>query len=575
MCSVQRSFRNVLLTGWILAISFTMAFAEEKPLFEEKFTGKLSAGWTWVDETPGGWQLIDGSLELKVLPVDEGLLGSGRKHPNLLLRDPGATGDFAVEVQLKSQPTSQSEHAGLILFADGDNYVMLNKEMADRAAVIMIAEKDSKPAPVSKPYEHEEICLRLTVVGKKVIAQYRHYDTDEWQMLGERDLPVPGPYKVGLLAGRPPKDADHRALFTEFRILPKPATAVVASTQPTAKPASTSVDQKKRSIRTDIPLAVQARQTADRAIPYIEKDGTTWIKDRKCLSCHYAGYMLWSFHDASERGFSIDKEKMAGWTTWSLSQRKDHGAEGAAQSLLARDRSDASEETVKSIEALRDFILSKQEKDGFWKPGGQLPGQKRPVSETTQVSTMICLLGLATIDQPNEKATESLNNAVAWIKKTPPNGNDPAVSGEWYTMRLIVEKKYGEPKEVEALRDKILAAQQSDGGWGWLWADKSDAFGTGLALYALAEGGVPSTSPAIERAWKFLIETQTDEGSWIVNGTKASTKDKPHSMSSFWGSTWALMGLSKSLPDSVMKTAAAPVSAVQSPIVADIPSAKP
>src|SRR5207248_7894238 len=39
-----------------------------------------------------------------------------------------------------------------------------------------------------------------------------------------------------------------------------------------------------------------------------------------------------------------------------------------------------------------------------------------------------------------------------------------------------------------------------------------DAFGTGLALYALAEGGVPSSHPAIERAWKFLIETQTDAG---------------------------------------------------------------
>ncbi len=557
MFPIARSFRIVLLAGWILAISGATALAEETPLFEEKFTGTLSAGWTWIDEVPGSWQLIDGALELKVLPVGEGLFGGGRKHPNLLLRDPGTKGDFAIEVQIKSQPTAPFEHAGLMLFADGDNYVVLNKEMSDKSAVILVMEKDGKPAPVSKPYEHEEICLRLTVVGKKVVAQYRHYDTDEWQTLGERDVPGPGPYKVGLFAGQPPQETDHRALFTEFHILPKPAAAaVVASSQ-------SPPQQKKRLIRTDLPLAVQARQAADRAIPYIEKDGMAWIKDRKCLSCHYAGYMLWSFHDARERGFNIDKDKLAGWTTWSLSQKKDHGAEGAAQSLLARDRSDAGEETVKSIESLRDFIISKQEKDGFWKPGGQLPGQKRPLSETTQVSTMLCVLGLATIDPPNEKATESRDNAVAWIKNTPPNGSDPAVSGEWYTMRLLVEKKYGQPKVVEALRDKILAAQQSDGGWGWLWADKSDAFGTGLALYALAEAGVPSAHPAVERAWRFLIETQTDAGSWVVNGTKTSTKDKPHSMSSFWGTTWALLGLSKSLPDSAMQAVAAPVPAVQ------------
>ena len=58
-------------------------------------------------------------------------------------------------------------------------------------------------------------------------------------------------------------------------------------------------------------------------------------------------------------------------------------------------------------------------------------------------------------------------------------------------MRLLIEKKFGDPKQVEALRDKILAAQHSDGGWGWLWADKSDAFGTGVSVYALSQAESP------------------------------------------------------------------------------------
>src|SRR5262249_12163089 len=101
----------VALLGWCLP-----ADAEQKPLFQEKFTGKLSAGWTWIDELPGTWQLVDESLDLKVVPVGEGLWASGRKHPNLLLRDPGTKGDFAVEVHLKSKPTSQFEHAGVLLY---------------------------------------------------------------------------------------------------------------------------------------------------------------------------------------------------------------------------------------------------------------------------------------------------------------------------------------------------------------------------------------------------------------------------------------------------------------------------
>ena len=101
------------------------------------------------------------------------------------------------------------------------------------------------------------------------------------------------------------------------------------------------------------------------------------------------------------------------------------------------------------------------------------------------------------------------------------------MSSEWYAVRLLIEKKFGDPKQVEVLRDKILAAQQSDGGWGWLWADKSDAFGTGVSVYALSQVGVPSSHPAIQKAWKFLIETQTDDGSWIVNGTKTAPRTSP------------------------------------------------
>jgi squalene-hopene/tetraprenyl-beta-curcumene cyclase len=305
----------------------------------------------------------------------------------------------------------------------------------------------------------------------------------------------------------------------------------------------------KRPIRTDIPLEVQARQAAERAIPYIEKYGTAWINERNCLSCHFAGYMFWSLRDASQRGFAIDKGKLAESIRWAMDQPKDsHGLEGAAQMLIARDRSDRSEETLKLIATLRDAIVQGQQKGGFWKPGGQLPAQKRPLSETTQVSTMLCVLALDSLDPPNEKGIASRDKGLAWLKKTPPNGKNPAVSSEWYAARLLIEKKFGDPKQVEALRDKILSAQRPDGGWGWLWADPSDAFGAGVSLYALSQVGVPHSQPAIEKAWRFLIETQCNDGSWIVHGTKNGTKSKPHPFSSFWGSTWALLGLSHSLP---------------------------
>jgi beta-xylosidase-like protein len=146
--------------GWLVfGLSLSAA---ERTLFEEKFSGQLSPGWKWIDEQSGAWRLNGGNLEMRVVPVPEGLWADGRKHPNLLLREPGAQGDFAVEVQLQSQPTSEFEHAGILIFFDGDNYIVINKEVlggnlgnpSAKAKIVMVAEKAAKPAVREKAYEH-------------------------------------------------------------------------------------------------------------------------------------------------------------------------------------------------------------------------------------------------------------------------------------------------------------------------------------------------------------------------------------------------------------------------------------
>jgi squalene-hopene/tetraprenyl-beta-curcumene cyclase len=341
---------------------------------------------------------------------------------------------------------------------------------------------------------------------------------------------------TGLAGGCLPAQAEEKPVYQGAS-----ANNAPASNQPAAEP--------RRSIRSDVPLETLAWQAAERAIPYIEESGTTWVKERKCLACHYSGYMLWSLRDAGQRGFDVDKAILAESTAWALNQpMTGHGVEGAAQILIARDRSDRTEKTATLIAALRDSIIKDQQTDGSWKPGGQLPSQKRPVSETAQVSTMLCVLALDSLDAPNEQRIAARDQGLAWLAKTPPNGETPAVSSEWYALRLLIAKKLGNPAEAETLRDQIVSAQHSDGGWGWLCAEPSDAFGTGVSIYALSKAGVPPSDPSIRKAWKFLIETQTDVGSWVVNGTKTANRSKPHPFSSFWGSTWAVLGLSQSLP---------------------------
>src|SRR6185437_4894093 len=116
---------------------------------------------------------------------------------------------------------------------------------------------------------------------------------------------------------------------------------------------ATTPEAKKRSVVSGVPLAVQARQAGQRSIPYLEKEGVAWIKDRKCVTCHYVGFMVWSFHDARPRGFEIDKDKLAEWTNWALANAKGQGVEGMGQLLVARDRTDTSEKSEKLVAGLR------------------------------------------------------------------------------------------------------------------------------------------------------------------------------------------------------------------------------
>jgi squalene cyclase len=102
--------------------------------------------------------------------------------------------------------------------------------------------------------------------------------------------------------------------------------------------------------------------------------------------------------------------------------------------------------------------------------------------------------------------------------------------------------------EADQLRTELLSHQHTDGGWGWLNIDESDAFGTGLALYSLAKDGLPLDHPSTTRARQFLIETQRPDGSWPVKGTKKAKATQLEPTSIYWGTCWSIIALAQTLP---------------------------
>ena len=62
------------------------------------------------------------------------------------------------------------------------------------------------------------------------------------------------------------------------------------------------------------------RDAVSRSLPFLEKKGVAWMKDRHCMSCHHVPLLLWSHRSAQAQGFKVDSQKLAGWDEWT---RKD------------------------------------------------------------------------------------------------------------------------------------------------------------------------------------------------------------------------------------------------------------
>lgn len=296
------------------------------------------------------------------------------------------------------------------------------------------------------------------------------------------------------------------------------------------------------------PLAADATDPlalARGSLPFLREQGLEWIENRQCASCHQVPSMLWSFSSAQRAGEPDAAALLEAWTDWAADWRhwnKTGDREGIdkvsagnvdtmAFLLLSRSGLGPKAPVEAWQEAFQTRLQSLQNEDGSWTPGGQLPLGKRPARETREVTTMWTLLALQT--PPATAVPEPvLSRARGFLEAAA-----PGTSAEWHALRLLLTP------EDEALRETLLKHQQAEGGWGWRLEEPADAFGTGLALLALARSGLTTEDAAVQRALAFLERTRPPEGAWPVPSTRQRDKNKITRTATYWGTAWATIAL--------------------------------
>ena len=213
---------------FLLLLTANAARAQEKLLFADPFKDKLSSGWSWVREDPKGWRLDKGSLVIRT--SRGGLFMKDNNGRNIPLRTPPEVkeGKLAVEVLTENAPTNGYENSGLIWYYDDDNYTILTKEKIGADILMhLFSERDGKPGTAfhKKFTGGKDVWFRMEAEPGKLTGHYRNSAKEEWQKLGQCDIPLGGAPKVGLTTAYAAKDSGHLTRFSEFRMLQVPTAA--------------------------------------------------------------------------------------------------------------------------------------------------------------------------------------------------------------------------------------------------------------------------------------------------------------------------------------------------------------
>ena len=368
------------------------------------------------------------------------------------------------------------------------------------------------------------------------------------------------------------------------------------------------------------------RKAVSRSLPFLEREGVTWMKKRGCISCHHVPFLLWSHRAAQAHGLAVDVKKFAEWDEWtrkdSLSNRRqfwlrnyDLGKAEAATlpqavkdklkpliarpfqtkaeylaeltPLLTEDEMKSHRATVLKIsertldmgdrvggglEALGPLLIASQGTasvlaqpefrdgvidlmsqiqlaDGSWTPGVQLTGMLWTLRTANQATTMWTTLALASYDTSDPKRSASIEKALAYLRQQTPNPDNR----EWLAMRILFERRFGSAEGVKKLRQQLLGARNSDGGWGWEKGVPSDSLTTGLAIYVLAKVRAGDDSSVFRDARKWLLTSQQSDGSWLTPSKNFTKPTEPERMKvrdeiyHYWGTAWATIGLLETL----------------------------
>jgi regulation of enolase protein 1 (concanavalin A-like superfamily) len=131
-------------------------------------------------------------------------------------------GEIEVAATVENHPTAQYEQVDLVWYYNDSYMVKLGLELVDGKLSIVMSREESDRTRTIKiiPTKETTVQLLLRVKGNQIHGRFRTPASNDWQDVGECDLPAPPEHrpKISLQFYQGPADAEHWARVTELRI---------------------------------------------------------------------------------------------------------------------------------------------------------------------------------------------------------------------------------------------------------------------------------------------------------------------------------------------------------------------
>lgn len=306
--------------------------------------------------------------------------------------------------------------------------------------------------------------------------------------------------------------------------------------------------------------ATEIRAAATRALPPLERSATAFVAKRACVSCHHNILPILLFHFARERGLPFDPAVLDAVEAKTFHSLLGPGAlDDAVKAvtlndptpndsylLMAAHAAGLAPDLTTAVYARR---LMQWQRDGHWVTSDFRPPHSSSIFTAT--ATAVRAISLYAPEELHAERDACVLRARRWLARTKPASTEDAA---FRLMGLIWAGAAA--NELDAARRDLLAMRHPSGAWPELPGYLPDAYSTGESLFALQESGMQ----APDRALRFLISTQAEDGTWRVHTRMVSPAEvSPPYFStgfpyekdeylSYAGSMWATMALLAALP---------------------------